>query len=68
VRHGRPVRLIFDRRERDSCSDEIVIGRLGVRRFLPPFQRTAVDVLPDERGSYDFTCGMGMLHGKLVVE
>lgn len=68
VHHGRPVRLIFDRRERDGCSDEIVIGALGVRRFLPPFQRTAVDVLPEKRGSYEFTCGMGMLHGTLVVE
>ncbi len=68
VRRGAPVRLIFDRRERSSCSEEVVIDRLGIRRFLPAFERTAVEFTPRERGTFDFTCGMGMLHGKLVVE
>jgi len=27
-----------------------------------------VDLGPLAPGTYDFTCGMGMLHGKLVVE
>ena len=33
-----------------------------------PDERTAVDVPGAAAGTYDFTCGMGMLHGKLVVE
>ncbi|HJU91115.1 MAG TPA: cupredoxin domain-containing protein [Gemmatimonadaceae bacterium] len=68
VKRGRRVRLIFDRQERDSCSEEVVIGALGVRRYLPAFERTAVELTLDEPGRYDFTCGMGMLHGALVVE
>ncbi len=68
VRAGRPVRLVFDRQETSSCSEEVVIGALGVRRYLTAFERTPVEFTPSTPGTYDFTCGMGMLHGKLVVE
>jgi plastocyanin domain-containing protein len=68
VRRDAPVRLVFDRKETSSCSEELVIGSLGVRRYLTPFEKTAVDLPPLSPGTYDFTCGMGMLHGKLVVE
>ena len=68
VRAGRPVRLLFDRQETNPCSEEIVIGAFGVKKFLPAHQRTAVEFTPATRGTFDFMCGMGMLHGKLVVE
>ena len=68
VQAGRPVRLVFDRQENASCSEEVVIGALGVRRYLPAFQRTPVEIPAPAAGTYEFTCGMGMLHGKLVVE
>lgn len=68
VKAGRPVRLTFDRRERAGCSEEVVFGDFGVRRYLPADQQTDVDVTPPEPGTYEFTCGMGMLRGKLVAE
>lgn len=64
---GRPTRLVFDRQEDSGCSEEIVLSRFGVRKSLPAFQRTAVTFTPTEPGTYDFSCGMGMLHGQLVV-
>ena len=68
VRRDAPIRLVFDRKETNSCSEELVISSLGVRKFLTPFAKTTVDLGPLTPGTYDFTCGMGMLHGKLVVE
>ncbi len=68
VRRDTPVRLVFDRKETNSCSEELVIGALGVRKFLTPFAKTGVDLGPLPPGTYDFTCGMGMLHGKLIVD
>jgi plastocyanin domain-containing protein len=68
VQAGRPVRLLFDRQETSGCSEEVVFPDFGVRRFLPAHQRTAVDLTPDRAGSYEFTCGMSMLRGRLVVE
>ncbi|MBW3629315.1 MAG: cupredoxin domain-containing protein [Gemmatimonadetes bacterium] len=68
ARKGVPLRLVFDRRETSSCSEEIVFPAFGIRRYLPAHESTAVELKPEEAGSYEFTCGMGMLRGKLIVE
>jgi plastocyanin domain-containing protein len=68
AKEGTPLRLIFDRQETSSCSEEIVIGDFGVKRFLPAFEKTVVELTPDRAGRFDFMCGMGMLHGTLIVE
>ena len=68
VRKGRPVKLVFDRQETSGCSEEVVIGDFGVRKFLPPFQKTAVEFTPANAGTHEFTCGMAMLRGKVIVE
>jgi plastocyanin domain-containing protein len=68
VKAGRPVRLVFDRQETSGCSEEVVFADFGVRRFLPAHQQTVVELTPPAPGTYEFTCGMGMLRGKLVAE
>lgn len=68
VKRGKPVRLIFDRQETSSCSEEVVFPDFGIKKFLPAHKETTVEFTPDESGSYEFTCGMGMLRGKLTVE
>jgi plastocyanin domain-containing protein len=68
VAAGRPVRLLFDRQETSSCSEEVVFPAFGVRRFLPAHEKTALEITPPVPGTYDFTCGMGMLHGRLIAE
>jgi plastocyanin domain-containing protein len=68
VRAGRPIRLVFDRQESSGCSEEIVFPAFGLRRFLPPFEQTTIDIAPQKPGRYDFTCGMSMLRGRLDVE
>ncbi|HEX6631405.1 MAG TPA: cupredoxin domain-containing protein [Gemmatimonadaceae bacterium] len=65
---GRPVRLVFDRRDTSSCSEEVVFPDFGVRRFLPTGQRTVVEVTPPAPGRYEFMCGMSMLRGALIAE
>ena len=68
AKEGTPLRLVFDRQETSSCSEEVVIGDFGVRKFLPAYQKTVVELVPSRAGRFDFTCGMGMLHGTLVVD
>lgn len=67
VSPGTPVRLVFDRRETGSCSEEVVFPEFGIRKFLPAFQKTTVEVTPPAPGRYEFTCGMGMLRGSLIA-
>ncbi|MCZ2151944.1 MAG: cupredoxin domain-containing protein [Bryobacterales bacterium] len=68
VSKGKPVRLIFDRQEESGCSEEVVLGSFGIRKFLPAFEKTAVEFTPSQSGSFEFTCGMSMPRGKIVVE
>lgn len=68
LKRGVPARLVFDRQETSSCSEEIVLPAFGIKKFLPAFKKTAVELTPTESGTFDITCGMSMLHGKLVVE
>jgi plastocyanin domain-containing protein len=68
VKAGRPVRLVFDRKDSGSCSEEIVFPDFGVRRFLPTGEKTIVEITPPTPGRYEFTCGMSMLRGALVAE
>lgn len=68
VKQGSPVRLVFDRQETSGCSEEVVFPDFGIRRFLPAHRQTAVEITPERAGSYEFTCGMSMLRGRLTVE
>jgi plastocyanin domain-containing protein len=68
VRAGEPVRLVFDRRDTGSCSEEVVFPDFGIRKFLPTGQKTTIEVTPPKAGKYGFTCGMSMLRGTLVAE
>lgn len=65
---GQPVRLVFDRQESSSCSEEVVFPDFGLRRFLPENQKTTLEITPPGPGTYEFTCGMGMLHGRVIAE
>jgi plastocyanin domain-containing protein len=65
---GRPVRLTFLRRESNPCSEEIVLPAFGIRRVLPEGKPVTVEFTPTVPGRYEFTCGMGMLHGTLEVQ
>jgi plastocyanin domain-containing protein len=68
VEAGRPVRLEFERRESSGCTEEVVVPDFGIRTFLPPHQTTAVQFTPARPGTYEFTCGMGMVRGRVVAE
>lgn len=67
VRRGERVRLVFDRKDTSSCSEEVVIPAFNVRQFLPSGERTVIEIAPTEAGRYPFTCGMSMLRGSIVV-
>ncbi len=68
VEHGRPVRLSFRREETASCSEMVIFGDFGKSAKLPTGETVAVELLPEKPGEYEFSCQMGMLRGKLVVE
>lgn len=64
---GEPVRLVFHRHDMSPCSEEVVFPDQGVRATLAQHEDVIVVLPSSEPGEYDFHCGMGMLHGRLVV-
>lgn len=68
VEHGRPVRLNFRREESASCSEMVVFSDFGKSAMLPQGEIVPVEFLPEKPGEYEFSCQMGMLRGKLIVE
>jgi P-type Cu+ transporter len=68
ARTGSPLRLTFDRRESSDCSARVVFPDFGVNRFLAPMTTTTIALPTDRPGSFDFACGMNMIHGTLVIE
>lgn len=68
VEHGRPVRFNFRREESASCSEMVVFSDFGKSAMLPQGEVVPVEFLPEKPGEYEFSCQMGMLRGKLIVE
>ncbi len=68
VQHGKPVRLSFRREETAACSEMVVFGDFGKSAKLPEGEVVPIEFLPEKPGEYEFTCQMGMLRGKLIVE
>ncbi|MGH2683392.1 MAG: heavy metal translocating P-type ATPase [Actinomycetota bacterium] len=68
VRQGVPLRITFDRQESGECTSEVVFSDFRLRRTLPAFARTTVELLPARSGEFGFACGMNMVHGRLIIE
>ena len=68
VKRGKPVRLTFQREETDPCSEMVVLSAFGKSAKLPAGEVVPIEFLPDKPGEYEYSCQMGMLRGKLIVE
>lgn len=68
LKRGSKAQLIFDRQETSSCSEEVVLPDFKIRQRLPAFKKTTIEFTPTAQGEFEFSCGMGMLHGKIIVE
>ena len=68
VQRGRPVRLIFRREESALCSERVVLPAFDKSAVLPEGEEVPVEFIATEPGEYPFTCHMGMLRGRIVVE
>ena len=65
---SQPARIIFDRKDPSPCLDQIVFPDFGVHADLPMGDQYVVEFTPQEAGEYGFSCGMNMMHGKMIVE
>lgn len=67
IPHGKTTKISFTRKDPSSCLEEVVIGDFKIKKYLPLKQKVTVEVTPQEKGEFDFACGMNMFHGKIIV-
>ena len=68
VKKGQKIRLLLTRTDKQNCGGEIVFSSLNIKKTLPVGQTVTVEFTPQEAGEINFTCGMGMMKGKIVVQ
>ena len=68
ARAGQPLRLTFRREETATCSERVVFPDFGKSAMLPAYRDVTIELMPTRPGTHEFTCEMGMLRGRLIVE
>ncbi len=68
LRRGIPARITFLRQTDATCATEVVIAAYGINRSLPLNTPVSINFTPKSSGEFNFTCGMNMMRGKLVVQ
>jgi plastocyanin domain-containing protein len=68
LRRGVQTRIAFLRTTDQTCAKEVVLRDFGIRRDLPLNQPVVVTLMPNKKGEFEFTCGMNMMRGKLIVQ
>ena len=68
VAAGMPVRLLFRREESAVCSEQVLLPDFGKSAHLPTGTVVPIEFMPGDPGEHAFTCQMGMLRGRIIVE
>lgn len=68
IKKGKLTKLVFKRTDPNTCLEEIIIPDFKVKKFLPLNQKVEIDLTPKKAGTFQTHCGMGMFHGKIIVE
>lgn len=68
ISKGQTIKLNFLRKDANSCLEELVIPDFKVRTSLPLNKKVTIELTPQESGTFDYTCGMSMYHGRILVK
>ena len=65
---GQPLKLAFFRVDEENCAGEVFFKSLNIKKTLPVGEVVLIDVPTNKTGEINFTCGMNMYKGKIVIE
>lgn len=68
LKKGVPATINFNRKDPSGCLSEVLIPDFDVKKKLPLNETISIDINPETAGEYEFTCGMQMFRGKIVVK
>lgn len=67
VSAGKPVRITADLTRLSGCFQSLVIPDLGIEHYFDVGSET-LEFTPPQKGTFLFSCAMGMGKGTLIVE
>lgn len=67
-KQGTPGEIIFNRSNSSSCLSHVQSNKLQFSADLPLNQDIKVPINTDQKGEFQYTCGMGMFHGKVIIK
>lgn len=68
LKQGIPAKVSFNMQDSTACLSHVVIEKLGIDRDLTQQQITTVEIPTDQKNEFDYTCGMNMFHGKIIIK
>lgn len=63
----KPFKISFTRTDPSSCLEEVMISDFKIKKYLPMNKKITLQIVPQKKGVFNFTCGMNMFHGKIIV-
>ena len=67
VEGGKPMVLRITRKTTEMCGEAVIVAGDPVSHMLPLNRPVDLQLTPPKTGELTFACGMGMMHGALVV-
>jgi plastocyanin domain-containing protein len=61
-----PIILRFTREDSSACSEMVIFNELNISQKLPLNHSIDIQLILKNPGEYEFTCQMGMYHGKII--
>ena len=68
LKQGVPVKLTFNRKDPPTCLEKVVFPDFGVDADLPVGQDVVITIDTSKAGEYEYSCGMHMFHGKIIIK
>ncbi|MEK6863016.1 MAG: cupredoxin domain-containing protein [Nanoarchaeota archaeon] len=66
LKYNVPAKIIVDTNKVKGCLQSIVIPDFGVRKYVTA-KDNIISFTPNKKGTFSFSCSMGMGFGKIVV-
>ena len=67
IEKGKPTIIHFLRHDPNPCLEEVVLSDFKIKKYLPLNEKVTVSLTPHKSGTFPFSCGMNMFHGKIIV-
>lgn len=68
LQKGIPAEVEFLQKDSTACLAEVRSAELALDKKIAPGEKVTIKVPTDQAGEYNYSCGMNMFHGKVVVK